>query len=81
MSMAKSNEILDSVAEDYDEPVLDLKVSMESLYLGPMVGASQKSRAAFARTHGVKGSSILSDNVGIVSILAATSCFYFYTSY
>ena len=66
LSMETSTMILDTVAEDCDEPLLDLRAGVESLWLGSMAGASLKSRAALARRMGIKGYTFLSDNVGFV---------------
>jgi len=61
-SMERSISLLETVAEDCDEPLLDLKTGVESLWLGSMAGASKKSRAALARKLGIKGFSILSES-------------------
>ena len=59
-----SLQLLDQVAEDWDEPVLGLKQSVEELYMG---GLSKTGRQALARRLNTKGYVVHADNVGKVT--------------
>ena len=55
--------LLDQLAEDWDEPVLGLKQSVEELYMG---GLSATGRQALARRFKTNGFVFHADNVGKV---------------
>ena len=65
-----ARKILSRVAEDHDEPLLDLQAGVESLWLGDMTGAPLRSRRAMAKRMEVNGFTLNPDNVGIVSKVA-----------
>ena len=58
--------ILETVCEDHDEEILNLKNGVDSLFTGPMAGATFRSRRSMAQREGINGFTILPDNVGIV---------------
>ena len=68
-SKQTSRQILETICEDYDEPILTMKEGVESLYMGTMATASLKSRRALARRLGITGFNFFPDNVGRVSCL------------
>ena len=68
-SKQTSRQILETICEDYDEPILAMKEGVENLYMGTMATASQKSRRALARRLGITGFNFFPDNVGRVSCL------------
>ena len=59
-----SLQLLDQVAEDWDEPVLGLKQSVEELYMG---GLSKTGRQALANRLKTNGYVFHADNVGKVN--------------
>ena len=59
-----SLQLLDQLAEDWDEPILGLKQSVEELYQG---GLSKTGRQALARRLNIKGFVFHADNVGKVT--------------
>ena len=61
-----AREILETVCEDEDEEILSHKTSVESLFTGPMAGASERSRRNKAHREGITGFTFLPDNVGFV---------------
>ena len=71
-----SLKLLDQVAEDWDEPILGLKQSVEELYMG---GLSKTGRQALARRLNINGYVFHADNVGkvnnwLMSSNHSTSC-------
>ena len=72
-SKQTSLHILEKICEDYDEPIVAMKDEVESLYMGTMATASQKSRRALARKMGITGYSFYPDNVGRVSSFTNTA--------
>ena len=59
--------ILETVCEEYDAPVVALKKGVESLYVGRMAKATAKHRKAMATRLSIRGFSFYVDNVGRVS--------------
>ena len=66
-SQQEASVILEQVSKDYDAPAKALKAGVESLYLGGMFGASQKTRKATAKRLGVNGIQLGGDNIDLVS--------------
>ena len=58
--------ILETVCEDYDAPVIALKKGVESLYAGRMANSAARYRKAMATRLDIRGFSFFVDNVGRV---------------
>jgi hypothetical protein len=63
-SKKESLRVLEKVCEDYAEPLYALKAGVEELYCGNMATLSAHSRKLLAARRGVRGFTIMADNVG-----------------